>query len=80
MRGQPEWLAFLFCGDRKKINALFTLGELRPIACDNSQIGTSAKRVDDRNESAHSNGNIFFSTQAARDAKINEILYVVTEC
>jgi len=73
-------VGFSFLWRQEKINALFTLGELRPIACDNSQIGTSAKLVDDRNESAHSNGNIFFSTQAARDAKINEILYVVTEC
>jgi len=35
--------------------------------------------VDDRNESAHPNGNIFFSTQAALDAKITEILRVVNE-
>lgn len=35
--------------------------------------------VDDRNETAHPNGNIFFSTQAALDAKIAEILRVVDE-
>jgi hypothetical protein len=35
--------------------------------------------VDDRNETAHPNGNIFFSTQAALDAKIIEILRVVDE-
>jgi len=38
-----------------------------------------AKLVDDRNETAHPNGNIFFSTQAALDAKIAEILRVVDE-
>lgn len=35
--------------------------------------------MDDRNETAHPNGNIFFSTQAAFDAKITEILRVVDE-
>ena len=52
---------------------------LKLIACDNGKIGTYAKLVDDRNESAHPNGNIFFSTQAALDIKIREILRVVTE-
>jgi hypothetical protein len=35
--------------------------------------------VDDRNESAHPNGNIFYSTETALDAKVNEILRVVAE-
>ena len=52
---------------------------LKLIAFDNSKIGTYAKLVDDRNESAHPNGNIFFSTQAALDIKITEILRVVDE-
>jgi hypothetical protein len=52
---------------------------LKLIACDNGKIGTYAKLVDDRNESAHPNGNIFFSTQAALDIKIREILRVVDE-
>ena len=52
---------------------------LKLIGCDNSKIGTYAKLVDDRNESAHPNGNIFFSTQAALDIKIREILRVVDE-
>ncbi len=52
---------------------------LKLINCDNSKIGTYAKLVDDRNETAHSNGNIFFSTQAALDTKITEILRVVDE-
>lgn len=52
---------------------------LKLIACDNGKIGTYAKLVDDRNESAHPNGNIFFSTEAALDIKITEILRVVDE-
>ena len=52
---------------------------LKLIACDNSKIGAYAKLVDDRNESAHPNGNIFFSTQAALDIKITKILRVVDE-
>jgi hypothetical protein len=52
---------------------------LKIIACDNGEIGTYAKLVDVRNETAHPNGNIFFSTEAALDAKISEILRVVDE-
>ena len=52
---------------------------LKLINCDNSKIGTYAKLVKDRNDIAHSNGNIFFSTQAALDKKITEILRVVDE-
>ena len=43
------------------------------------RFGTYAKLVDDRNESAHPNGNIFYSTEAALDVKITEILRVVGE-
>ena len=52
---------------------------LNLVACDNGKIGTYAKLVDDRNETAHPDGNIFFSTQAALDTKIVEILRVVDE-
>jgi hypothetical protein len=52
---------------------------LKLIACDNAMIGTYAKLVDDRNEAAHPNGNIFYSTQAALDVKITEILRIVDE-
>jgi len=52
---------------------------LKLIACDNSEIGTYAKLVDDRNDTAHPNGNIFFSTQAALDTKISETLRIVAE-
>lgn len=61
------------------VNERTILRFLKLIACDNGKIGTYAKLVDDRNESAHPNGNIFYSTQAALDAKIAEILRVVGE-
>ncbi len=61
------------------VNERSILRFLKLIACDNGKIGTYAKLVDDRNDSAHPNGNIFFSTQAALDAKITEILRVVDE-
>lgn len=52
---------------------------LKLINCDNSKIGTYAKLVKDRNEIAHSNGNIFFSTEEALEKKITETLRVVSE-
>ena len=61
------------------VNERSILRFLKLIACDNSKIGTYAKLVDDRNESAHPNGNIFFSTQAALDIKITEMLRGVDE-
>jgi hypothetical protein len=61
------------------VNERSILRFLKLIACDNAKIGTYAKLVDDRNDTAHPNGNIFFSTQAALDAKITEILRVVDE-
>ena len=61
------------------VNERSILRLLKLIACDNGKIGTYAKLVDDRNATAHPNGNIFFSTQAAVDAKIREILRVVDE-
>lgn len=61
------------------VNERTILRFLKLIACDNGKIGTYAKLVDDRNETAHPNGNIFFSTRAALDMKITEILRVVEE-
>jgi hypothetical protein len=61
------------------VNERSILRFLKLIACDNGQIGAYAKLVDDRNDTAHSNGNIFFSTQPALDTKINEILRIVDE-
>ena len=61
------------------VNERTMLRFLKLIACDNAKIGTYAKLVDDRNETAHPNGNIFFRTQVALDIKIREILRVVDE-
>ena len=52
---------------------------LKLMGCDNGKIGTYAKLVDDRNDVAHANGNVFFSTQEALDTKITEVLRVVNE-
>ncbi len=68
---------FAFCFDRLKERSILRL--LKLIACDNGKIGTYAKLVDDRNDTAHPNGNIFFSTQAALDTKVTEIMRVVSE-
>jgi hypothetical protein len=61
------------------VNERSILRLLKLIQCDNSMIGTYAKLVDDRNKSAHPNGQILYSTQAALDAKIAEVLRVVAE-
>ena len=61
------------------VNERSILRVLKLIACDNGKIGTYAKLVDDRNKTAHPNGNIFYSTEAALDIKITEILRVVAE-
>jgi hypothetical protein len=52
---------------------------LKLIQCDNGKIGTYAKLVDDRNDTAHPNGNIFYSELSALEIKIAEILRVVEE-
>ena len=52
---------------------------LRLIACDNGDIGTYAKLVDDRNKSAHSNGQVFLSTPEALATKVSEVLRAVDD-
>ena len=44
------------------VNERTILRFLKLIACDNSKIGVYAKLVDDRNDTTHANGNIFFTT------------------
>lgn len=61
------------------VNERSILRLLKLIACDNGKIGTYAKLIDNRNDTTHPNGNIFFSTEAALDAKITEILRVMDE-
>ena len=62
-----------------KQNERSILRLLRLIECDNGKIGSYAKLVDDRNASAHPNGNIFYSEPSALDRRITEILRVVDE-
>jgi hypothetical protein len=62
-----------------QVNESSVLRFLKLIGCDNAKVGSYAALVKERNDTAHSNGNIFFSTQAAIDAKITEILRVVNE-
>ena len=61
------------------VNESSILRLLKLIKCDNGKIGTYVKLVKDRNQTAHSNGNIFFSTRAALDKKIIEVLRIVDE-
>ncbi|MEJ5285412.1 MAG: hypothetical protein WHS77_10240 [Brevinematales bacterium] len=52
---------------------------LKLIGLDNSDIGRFTKIVKDRNDTAHSNGNIFYRNKENLEDKINEILSCV-EC
>ncbi len=62
-----------------RVNESIVFRFLKLIGCDNSQIGKYAELVQDRNNVAHANGNIFYSDGAALDRKISEILRVVAE-
>ena len=52
---------------------------LRLIACDNSQIGNYRRLVDDRNNAAHANGNVYFKTRHEADIRIRQALQSVEE-
>jgi hypothetical protein len=62
-----------------RVNESSVLRFLKLIGCDNAKVGNYAALVKERNDTAHSNGNIFFSTQAAMDSRIADILRVVDE-
>ncbi len=47
---------------------------LKLIGCENGHIGQFAKLVKQRNDIAHSNGNIFFNNQESADDQISEVL------
>jgi len=44
------------------------------VGCKNDKIGEFTRLVKDRNNIAHSNGNIFYNSQDSLDEKINEVL------
>ncbi len=62
-----------------RVNESSVLRFLKLIGCDNAKVGSYAALVKERNDTAHPNGNIFFSTPEALDAKVTEILRVVDE-
>lgn len=62
-----------------RVNESSVMRFLKLIGCDNGKVGSYVTLVKERNDNAHTNGNIFFSTQTALDAKIREILRVVDE-
>lgn len=51
----------------------------RLLSCDNSKIGKYAALIKDRNNSAHSNGQIYFRTERGLAAKVAEVLRVAKE-
>lgn len=50
---------------------------LRLAGCENQHIGKFQKLVDQRNEIAHPNGNIFFNDQETADERIEEVMQQV---
>jgi hypothetical protein len=52
---------------------------LKLIQCDNGKIGTYTKLVKERNNTAHSNGNIFFNTEDELASQVREIIRIVSE-
>jgi hypothetical protein len=62
-----------------RVNESSVLRFFKLIGCDNDKVGNYAVLVKERNDTAHANGNIFFSTQEALDTKIDEVLRVVDE-
>ena len=61
------------------VNERSILRILKLIQCDNSKIGTYSKLVDDRNDTAHANGNIYYNDQISLDNKIMEVLRTVKD-
>ena len=62
-----------------KVSERAVLRLFRLIGCDDSQIGNYRKLVDDRNDAAHANGNIYSRTQSAMDAKTRQVFQSVEE-
>ena len=62
-----------------EVNEKAILGLLKVIGSDVIQIGRYRSLVDDRNDAAHANGNIFFQSQPEVAAKINQVLRAVEE-
>lgn len=52
---------------------------LKLIDCDDSKVGRYAELVKDRNNSAHTNGQLYLNSELALDRKISEVLRIVAE-
>lgn len=61
------------------VNERSVLRFLKLIQCDNAKIGTYAKLVDERNDTAHANGNIFFNSEDELARKVRDVLRTVGE-
>jgi hypothetical protein len=59
------------------VNERSILRFLKLIECDNGEIGSYAKLVDDRNDTAHPNGNVFYREVAALEVKVREVMRAV---
>ena len=76
---ERNWLSDTSPFTFSRVNERAVLRLFRLIGCDDSQIGNYRKLVDDRNDAAHANGNIYFRTQHEIDAKIRQVLQAVEE-
>lgn len=61
------------------VNERSVLRFLKLIQCDNAKIGIYAKLVDERNDTAHANGNISFSSEGQLASKVRDVLRTVEE-
>jgi hypothetical protein len=61
------------------VNESSVLRFFKLVNCGNDKIGTFTKLVKDRNEIAHSNGNIFYNDQYSIDGKIDEVLNCISQ-
>lgn len=61
------------------VNERTVLRFLKLIQCDHGMIGAYGKLVDERNLTAHANGNIFFSTEEELTRKARDVLRTVEE-
>jgi hypothetical protein len=61
------------------VNESTVLRFLKLIQCDNGKIGTYAKLVGERNNTAHANGNIFFNSESEFERKVRDVLRTVSE-
>ncbi len=62
-----------------RVNERTILKLFRLVGCDDSRIGNYSKLVNDRNDAAHADGNIFFNTQHEADAQIRQVIRAVEE-